>query len=40
MGQIATEQLIKLIESKRPVTEFETKVLKPELIIRESSMRK
>jgi DNA-binding LacI/PurR family transcriptional regulator len=37
MGQIATEQLIKLIESKRPVTEYETKVLKAELIVRESS---
>jgi LacI family transcriptional regulator len=37
MGQIATELLIQLIESKRPVTTFETKVLPTELCIRESS---
>jgi LacI family transcriptional regulator len=37
IGQNATELLIHLIESKRPVTEFETRVLKTELIIRESS---
>lgn len=27
MGQVATEYLIKLIEGKRPVTEFETEEL-------------
>lgn len=37
MGQTATELLIKMIESKRPVTEFETKVLPTEFLIRESS---
>lgn len=40
IGQTATEFLIHIIESKRPVTEFETKVLETELIIRESSMKK
>lgn len=39
MGQIATNLLLQLIESKRPVTDFETKVLAPQLIIRESSAR-
>ena len=37
MGQVATELLIQLIESKRPVTEFETRVLHTELMIRKSS---
>lgn len=37
MGQIATEMLIQLIESKRPVTEFETRMVETELIVRESS---
>ncbi|MES2431412.1 MAG: LacI family DNA-binding transcriptional regulator [Bacteroidota bacterium] len=37
MGQIATELLIQLIESKRPVTEFDTKILNTELCIRDSS---
>lgn len=36
MGQAATELLLQLIESKRPVTEFQTKVLEPELFIRDS----
>jgi LacI family transcriptional regulator len=40
IGQTATEFLIQIIESKRPVTEFETKVLETELIIRDSSKRK
>ena len=40
IGQTATEFLIQIIESKRPVTEFETKVLETELIIRESSLKK
>lgn len=33
MGQIATELLLQLIESKRPVKEFETRVLHSELLI-------
>ena len=40
MGKIATTLLLQLIESKRPVTDFETRVLAPELIIRESSLSK
>ena len=39
IGQISTEMLIQMIESKRPVTQFETKILDTRLIIRESSMR-
>jgi LacI family transcriptional regulator len=37
MGKKATEMLINLIESKRPVTEFETVVLPTEVFIRDSS---
>ena len=37
IGQVAIEMLIKIIESKRPVTDFETKILDTELIVRESS---
>ncbi|MEO6253943.1 MAG: LacI family DNA-binding transcriptional regulator [Ferruginibacter sp.] len=40
MGQTATELLIKLIESKRAVTEFETIVLQTEVIVRDSSADK
>jgi LacI family transcriptional regulator len=40
MGQAATELLIKLIESKRAVTEFDTVVLQTELIVRDSSAKK
>jgi LacI family transcriptional regulator len=40
IGQNATELLIEMIESKRPVTEFTSRVLDTELIIRESSMKK
>jgi len=40
IGQTAIEMLIQMIESKRPVTQFETKILDTELIIRESSMKK
>jgi len=40
MGEVATRQLLQLIESKRPVTQFETRVLTPELMIRESSKKK
>ncbi|MGZ5190668.1 MAG: substrate-binding domain-containing protein, partial [Flavisolibacter sp.] len=39
IGQTATELLIQIIESKRPVTEFENKVLETNLVIRESSMK-
>ncbi len=37
MGEISTNLLLQLIESKRPVTDFETRILAPDLIIRESS---
>ena len=37
IGQVATELLISMIESKRPITEFESKALQTELIIRDSS---
>ncbi|MFL5774388.1 MAG: substrate-binding domain-containing protein, partial [Flavisolibacter sp.] len=40
IGQTATELLIQMIESKRPVTDFETRVLETNLVIRESSMKK
>jgi LacI family transcriptional regulator, galactose operon repressor len=39
IGQSAIEFLIQIIESKRPVTEFQNKVLATELIIRESSKK-
>ena len=39
MGQLATELLIQLIESKRPITSFQKKVLDTELKIRDSSQR-
>jgi DNA-binding LacI/PurR family transcriptional regulator len=37
MGEISMQLLLELIESKRPVTDFETRVLNTELIIREST---
>jgi len=40
MGEVAAALLIKMIESKRPVTEFETRVLPAELFIRDSSGKK
>ncbi|HEX7847992.1 MAG TPA: LacI family DNA-binding transcriptional regulator [Chitinophagaceae bacterium] len=40
MGEIATSLLLDLIESKRPVTEFEIKKLDAELIVRGSSTTK
>jgi len=40
MGEVATNFLLQLIESKRPVTDFETKVLVTELMIRESTKNK
>ncbi len=39
IGQVATELLISMIESKRPVTEFETRALQTELIVRESTAK-
>ncbi|HEX7902377.1 MAG TPA: LacI family DNA-binding transcriptional regulator [Chitinophagaceae bacterium] len=38
MGEVATTLLLQLIESKRPVTDFETKTLATELIVRGSSV--
>lgn len=37
MGEVAMNLLLQLIESKRPVTDFETKVLSIELLIRGST---
>jgi DNA-binding LacI/PurR family transcriptional regulator len=37
MGRLSTELLIQLIESKRPVKEFEKRVLPPQLFTREST---
>jgi LacI family transcriptional regulator len=39
IGQMATEFLILMIESKRPIPEFQNKVLETELIIRDSSKK-
>lgn len=39
MGEIAMNLLLKMIESKRPVTDFETKVLPTELLIRGSTRK-
>jgi len=40
MGQLATEMLIKTIESKKPIYEYQTQQVETELIIRESSQKK
>ncbi len=40
MGKAATELLLQLIESKRPVTEFEKRILSPEFIVMESGKRR
>jgi LacI family transcriptional regulator len=40
MGEIAMNLLLQLIESKRPVTEFETRVMPTELLIRGSTKKK
>lgn len=40
MGEKAATFLIEMIESKRPVTDFETKVLMPAIITRKSSQKK
>jgi DNA-binding LacI/PurR family transcriptional regulator len=37
MGETATSFLLSLIESKKPVTEFETKILSTELLVRSSA---
>jgi len=37
MGKAATELLLQLIESKRPVTQFENRVMTPELVMGKSS---
>lgn len=39
MGKAAIELLLQLIESKRPVKQFEKRILTPELLIRESSKK-
>ena len=40
IGRTAAELLIKMIEAKRPVTQFETRLLPTEFVIRESSMKR
>ena len=40
MGRIAAELLIKMIEAKRAITDFETRVLPTDLFVRESSAKK
>lgn len=40
MGKAATELLLQLVESKRPVKEFEKRVLTPELQVRESAVKR
>jgi LacI family transcriptional regulator len=40
IGQTATELLMQIIESKRPITDFETRVLETSLFIRESSQKR
>lgn len=40
MGKAATELLLQVIESKRPVKDFEKRVLTPDLQIRQSSLKK
>lgn len=40
MGEITTNRLLQLIESKRPVTDFETTILSTELLLRGSTRNK
>lgn len=40
MGKAATELLLQLVESKRPIKEFEKRVLTPELQVRESAVKR
>ena len=37
MGEVATNLLLQMVESKRPVTDFETRILPTELLIRAST---
>jgi DNA-binding LacI/PurR family transcriptional regulator len=39
MGEVATNLILQLIESKRPVTDFETRILSTELLIRGSAKK-
>ena len=39
MGRIAAELLIKMIEAKRATTDFEIKMLQPDIFVRDSSVR-
>lgn len=39
MGEMATSLLLQMIESKKPITEFETRSLAPEIVIRTSSRK-
>ena len=39
MGQVAMEMLIDIIESKHPISKFETRVLNTELTVRSSSLK-
>ena len=40
MGELSTKLLLQLIESKRPVTDFETRVLSTQLLIKGSTKKK
>lgn len=40
MGRISAELLIKMIEAKRATTDFEIRVLQPDVFIRDSCARK
>jgi LacI family transcriptional regulator len=40
MGEVSTKLLLQLIESKRPVTDFETKILSTQLLINGSTREK
>lgn len=40
MGQVAMEMLIQIIESKHPISKFETRVLNTELTVRSSSLKR
>lgn len=40
MGEVSMNLLLQLIESKRPVTDFETRILSTELMVRDSTTKK
>lgn len=40
MGQVSATMLLELIESKKPVTAFEHKIMSPQVIIRKSTLKK